>query len=137
MKDEESTNSLEQSIKMHEGLVLHVYLDVVGVPTIGFGRNLNMGISEEEALFMLRNDLKICTHEAEKYWFYNQLSPARKEVIVEMIYNLGAHKLRQFKKMLYAIEQGDFKEASYQMLESKWSSQVGKRAITLSKKMFE
>ena len=48
-------------IKRHEGLVKHAYQDHLGYWTIGYGRlideKLGGGLSEDEASFLLRNDI--------------------------------------------------------------------------------
>ena len=52
-----------------------------------------------------------------------------------MLFNLGLPRLKTFKKFLAACEAGDFDLASVEMLDSKWASQVGNRAIELSEQM--
>ena len=60
---------------------------------------------------------------------------ARKAVILNMIFNLGAGGFSKFKKTHQLIEEGDFAEASIEMLDSRWSDMVGRRAIELSRQM--
>lgn len=51
-------NSIEDQLILHERLKLKPYRCSAGKLTIGVGRNLeDKGISEEEALFLLRNDI--------------------------------------------------------------------------------
>ena len=54
-------------IKKDEGIVLHVYDDSLGYSTIGYGRLVDRrkggGISEDEALYLLKNDVNaICLY---------------------------------------------------------------------------
>ena len=130
--------SLIASVKTHEGLELKPYLDssAVGVLTIGYGRNLeDRGITKEEAEMLLLNDLETSTKEAKKFEFYENLtSNNRRDVIVEMIFNMGLTRFKKFKKTIKAIENKDFASAADEMLNSKWAGQVGQRAITLSNK---
>ena len=126
--------SLLSSVKFHEGLELKPYPDSVGVLTIGYGRNLERGITKEEAEFLLLNDLKMSKHEAKRLGFYEGLTDNRKDVIVEMIFNLGLSRFMMFKKTIIAIENKDFASAADEMLDSRWAGQVGQRAITLSNK---
>ena len=129
-------SDLRKSIALHEGLSLTPYKCSEGYTTVGFGRNLDTkGISLAEAYVLLDNDIRQATIQAERFWWFDQLTEQRADVVVEMIYNLGARGFNSFQNMIKAIEQGNFEEASFQMLESKWSSQVGKRAITLSNNM--
>jgi lysozyme len=48
-----------------------------------------------------------------------------------MIFNIGMPRFKQFKKMIAALEEGDWSEAANQMMDSKWAKQVGKRAERL------
>ena len=126
--------SLLSSVKFHEGLELKPYPDSVGVLTIGYGRNLERGITKEEAEFLLLNDLKISKHEAKRMGFYEGLTDNRKDVIVEMIFNLGLTRFKNFKKTIGYINQANHSAAADEMLDSKWADQLGQRAITLSNK---
>ena len=127
--------SLLSSVKFHEGLELKPYLDSVGVLTIGYGRNLERGITKEEAEMLLLNDLAISTKEGESFGFFKDLTDNRQDVIVEMLFNLGLTRFKNFKKTIKAIENKDFASAADEMLNSAWANQVGQRAITLSNKM--
>jgi len=125
--------TLEEQLVRHEGLRLQIYYDTVGVPTIGVGRNLSVGISQEEALYLLRNDITRVQQELQrKLSFYADLSPIRRQVLENMAFNLGMRGLLGFTKTLTLIKQGAYAEAAQQMLMSKWARQVGKRAQRLA-----
>jgi len=127
--------SLLSSVIVHEGFSRYSYLDSVGVRTVGFGRNLDdRGISREEAEMLLLNDLETSTEEAKKFEFYENLTSNRRDVIVEMIFNLGLTRFKKFKKTIGYINQANHSAAADEMLDSKWADQVGQRAITLSNK---
>ena len=127
--------SLLSSVKFHEGLELKPYLDSVGVLTIGYGRNLERGITKEEAEMLLLNDLAISTKEGESFGFFKDLTDNRQDVIIEMIFNLGLTRFKKFKKTIGYINQANHSAAADEMLDSKWADMVGQRAITLSNKM--
>lgn len=128
---------LAQQLKKHEGLRLKPYTDTVGKLTLGIGRNLeDKGITEQEALFMLNNDVdyfysKLC----QRIGWMKKLDDARQNVLVNMAFNLGIAGLMTFKKMLLACEHGNFKIAATEMLNSKWAEQVGYRANELAEQM--
>ena len=128
--------SLIASVKTHEGLELKPYLDssAVGVLTIGYGRNLERGITKEEAEMLLLNDLAISTKEGESFGFFKDLTDNRQDVIVEMFFNLGLTRFKNFKKTIGYINQANHSAAADEMLDSKWADMVGQRAITLSNK---
>ena len=127
---------IEQLRKMlvrHEGLRLKPYQDSVGKWTIGVGRNLDdKGITEAEAMLLLSNDIGDALADAKKFAWFGQLDSARQDVIVDMIFNLGLPRFSGFRKMIAALEHGNYPEAADQMLDSKWARQVGLRASELS-----
>jgi lysozyme len=103
---------------------------------LGVGRNLDdVGISENEALILLANDIKRCQTEASKFAWFNALSEVRQDVILSMLFNLGLPRFKGFRKMIAALARRDYVEAADQMLESQWAEQVGDRVLTLSRMM--
>jgi len=121
-------------IKKHEGLRLFPYMCSVGKLTIGYGRNIeDTGISKEEAETFLKSDVDACVLALrDKTDYYLHLNEARQAVIVNMVFNLGWSRFNQFKNMIKAIRSGDYSLASIEMLDSKWSRQVGGRAKELA-----
>ena len=89
--------------------------------------------SRDEAEYMLGNDIKAAVADAEKFAWYGCLSPTRKRVIVNMVFNLGLPRFKRFKKTIKFAERGDYQGFSVEMLDSKWARQVGVRAKRLSK----
>ena len=127
---------LEESIMLHEGLRLKPYKDSVGKLTIGYGRNLDdMGISEGEAEFMLLEDITRASTAVRQFSWARKLDHIRADVVTEMVFNMGLPRVLGFKKMIQALREDDYEEAAVQMLDSKWATQVGQRAITLADKM--
>jgi len=128
--------TIKELIKQSEGLSLTVYRDTEGVPTIGYGRNLrDRGISEREAEVLLESDVEDATNIAINVVpNFFLLCRARQFALIDMAFVLGARGLRSFKKMLAAIELGDFHEAAAQAEDSKWFGQVksrGQRDVTM------
>lgn len=125
------------SIRGHEGLRLKAYQDTEGVWTIGYGRNLQeLQIGAKLAEEWLQEDVA----EAEKYArrfdeYYELDTEARRNVFVEMCFNLGPSRLGKFRKMLSAIRDHRWQDAAVEMLDSKWADQVGQRAVTLARLM--
>jgi lysozyme len=56
---------------------------------------------------------------------------------MDMAFNMGVPRLCKFKRMWAAIYDGDYTTAAVEMLDSRWATQVGTRAIKLSKAMEE
>jgi lysozyme len=118
----------------HEGIRLHPYIDTTGHVTIGVGRNLtDVGISHTEAMLMLEHDIEQATRDCSQFlWFRTDMGEARQAVLIDMCFNLGLDKLREFKRTLNLIIAGAYSAAADEMLQSKWARQVGQRAVTLS-----
>ena len=130
-------DSLIQQLVEHEGLELFPYEDTLGIVTIGVGRNLEeRGISEDEAFYLLSNDIEVIWDELIKqHPIVEDLDDQRQMVLLDMAFNMGVPRLGKFKKMWAAIEEGDMNEASKQALDSRWADQVGRRAETLAERL--
>lgn len=127
---------IEKLLKLHEDEKLKPYRCTSGKLTIGVGRNLeDNGISTQESDFLLGNDIKTARDEVEKYEFFNALDDVRQGALIDMMFNLGASRFRNFGKMILALTNNDYKKAAEEMLDSRWALQVGMRAVRLSKMM--
>lgn len=131
--------NVKRQLIRYEGLKLQVYKCPAGYQTIGVGRNLeSKGISEKEAMVLLDNDIAEFTFALEEtYDWFEDLSENRQAVIINMAFNLGMSGFGKFKNMISAIENSDWEEAASQMMDSKWATQVGRRAEELSEAMKE
>lgn len=126
----------EKLLKTHEGLRLKPYRCTAGALTIGIGRNLDAnGISEDEAILLMRNDLAKCKAQVATLDMPEDLGEVRTAVLVNMCFNLGFGGLKSFKRTLGLIKEKRFVEAAKAMGESKWARQVGRRATTLRRMM--
>lgn len=157
-------HSLKDQLILHEGLRLRVYTCTANKKTIGVGRNLEdvglypeeqdrilgrkilnkdqviyileeRGITKDEALYMLDNDIARCTKDLEQFPWFESLNPVRQKVIIDMRLNLGFAGLKDFKRMILALEGGDYDKAGDEMKDSKWYYQVGIRGRRLVKMM--
>jgi len=127
-------------IKQDEGLVLHSYADTLGYATIGYGRLVDQrkggGISEDEALYLLKNDVNARLNVLENAIdFFARLDDARKAVLLNMSFQLGITGLLKFKNTLAKIEMGDYDGAADNMLKSLWARQTTNRAGRLAEQM--
>lgn len=128
--------TLAQRIERHEGRRPHLYYDTTGNPTIGVGRNLKRGLSDDEINLMRDNDIRRASIDLLKALPWSSgLATMRREVLTELSFNMGIGKLLGFKKMLAACEAGDYATAAAEMQSSLWAGQVGARAIELSQLM--
>lgn len=131
-----TSNSLLASVKQHEGLRLKAYPDSKGIWTIGYGTNLQeLEISELLATNWMLTKLEGAEFTARGYTWFDTLSQPRKDVIVEMLYNLGATRFAGFKKLHQALVFQNWENAAAEMQDSDWHKQVGVRAERLAKQM--
>lgn len=133
----QENSRLRALIVKHEGLRLKPYRDVMAKLTIGVGRNLeDVGITELEAMAMLSHDLERVAREAvENFPWFKNLNFARQDVVLSMLFNLGLPKFKTFKRMIGALQFGNFDKAADEMMNSRWASQVGVRAVELAAMM--
>lgn len=145
----EETTLIRKMLIQDEGMELLPYFDCCGKffrkcecsnqgkLTIGVGRNIeDIGISENEAVGLHLNDIRRVSSQIEKSFpWFEMLNTPRRMVIVSMVFNLGLEGVNGFRKMIQAIESGDFESAGNQMLDSLWASQVKDRAQRLAQIM--
>lgn len=88
--------------------------------TIGVGRNLTAkGISEKERAFLLANDIADATAALEQNFpWAMSLDPVRRGAFLNLIFNMGAHALSGFPKMLNAAQAGDWAVAAAELKNS-------------------
>ena len=126
-------NKLMERLKENEGYRASVYQDSKSIPTIGYGRNLLKGISRDEAVMMLYNDLIEAKAELDRVFPQSRMMDEDTYgVLIEMIFNMGTAAFLTFKKTLDFLKLGQFKDASREMLNSQWAKDVGDRAVRLS-----
>jgi lysozyme len=129
------TEQLLEMLKRHEGVRSHVYLCSAGYETIGVGRNISksgMGLSGDEVDYLLENDIvRVIKELSLEYPWFKDLDDVRKDAMIDISFNLGATRLRGFKRALAAMEVADYKMAAKEFLDSKWSRDVKGRATEL------
>lgn len=123
-------NTIEEYIKANEGYRTKPYYCSSDNLTIGYGRNLeDNGISLDEAELMFTNDLNRVVDELRVILpDFDNLRYSQQKCLMDMCFNLGSTRLRRFKKMIAAIEVGDFNEAAVELLDSKYARQLPRRA---------
>ena len=131
-------DELTSLIARHEGKVLTMYTDIVGVPTIGYGHNLNEPISEAAALQILSDDVAVAVNELDDRmdWWRDLPHPAQL-VLASMVFNLGWPRFSRFKKMIAALEDRDYDQAAAEMENSLWFQQIKSRGDELKQLMLE
>ena len=124
-----NTSQFLDKLIAHEGMVLTVYQDTLGIDTIGIGRNLKdrgiskeeldymdipsmaivyeHGITEADARYLAMNDIKIVEDElCRVHPCVNDLDAVRQLILMDMAFNMGVPRLCKFKRMWNAIHEG-------------------------------
>ena len=147
MTPHSKTNVMEQ-LKIDEGVVYEVYLDHLGLPTVGIGhlilesdyehgKEVGTVISVERCKELFMKDLDISISECVVLYGedWEGFPENVKEILVNMLFNMGRPRLSQFKKMNAALVEGDWKTASVEGRDSRWYKQVGNRANRLMSRL--
>ena len=131
---------LKERIKKHEGFRDDIYKDSLGFATIGYGHLVlptddfveGQQYSKEILDAVFDKDFQNALDNANKLIGDIPLVYQAKEVICEMVFQLGIGGVSKFKNMWKALEDGDYETASVEMLDSRWAKQTPSRAESLS-----
>ena len=129
--------NLENQLELHEGRKKYPYRDTVGKLTIGVGHNLeDKGLSDAVINLILQEDIEEAKSELDRVLpAWQELDEVRQQVMIDMMFNLGAPRLMTFVKFRRALLVSDYEDAAAEMLDSKWAEQVGARADRLAEMM--
>lgn len=142
------TENLIKQIKYDEGVVLEVYKDHLGYDTCGvghlitdlnpeYGSPVGTPITQERCDGYLVDDLNVSFNECiilYQPWF-KDFPQEVKEILINMMFNLGRPRLTKFKNFNKAIIRKDWKSAAVEGRDSLWYRQVTKRAERLMSRL--
>ena len=116
-------------VSQEEGFRSHPYRCPAGFLTVGYGTNLDAGLSRLEAELLLRHRLAVIGDALALYLpWWGRLDEVRRGVLTAMAYQMGVAGLLKFRGTLGAVERGDYDAAARGMLASKWAQQTPARA---------
>jgi lysozyme len=139
-----NVDRVKECIRADEGMVLHVYKCPAGKRTIGYGHNIDAkglpeyidsylsghgNITLEMAEFLLDADLIQATSDTVKLFSqsaWNWLSQIRREVLIEMTFNMGS--LSSWHHLIASIESQDVQGCVQAMTNSLWHTQLPARS---------
>ena len=134
---------LKEEIKLCEGYVPKIYKCSEGFDTIFYGHKItpdddyesDIEQTKEEGEKAFEQDFNRTIQAAERLIGERNINYIAKEVIVNMVYQIGEGGVSKFKNMWKALDSEDYGEASFQMLDSLWAKQTPARAGKLAGKM--
>ena len=138
MENKIDYHKLKEEIIEQEGMVLHAYQDSLDKTTIGIGRLIQEpgGISEEEALYLMQNDInKIEVTLDEKWPVWRDLPLECQYVIYDLCFNLGCTGFLAFRRTRKYLEDGDFETAADELLDSRYHKQLPRRSMMNSERL--
>ena len=136
-------DKLREQLKIDEGVKYEVYKDHLGYPTFGIGHLVVEGdeehgkpvgtpVSEDRVNAVFESDVQKFVSESKKVFpNLDDLPEEAQQVIVNMCFNMGDPRLSKFKKFIAAVNDGNWSTAAVEMMDSRWATQVGKRAERL------
>lgn len=124
--------SIIKRIKFEEGYRKYMYECSEKKTTIGYGTNLEEGLSKEEAEALLKIRLnkvlsRLNSHKVFPNLNYKRLPSDTREALADMMYQLGLPRFKEFKKMIKALEEREFDKARDECLDSLYHKQTKER----------
>jgi len=138
---------LREQLIIDEGQVNEIYKDHLGYPTFGighlvlesdpeYGQDVGTAVSEERTFECFERDVESVIadcrilHEA-----WDGYPEEVKQVIANMMFNMGRTRLSKFKNHNAALQCGDWKKAAVEGRDSRWHKQVTNRAERLMSRL--
>jgi lysozyme len=108
--------------------------------TIGYGTKALPNetlIDETQAELRLTDETQEAIKDFESLYSdcRENINDVRAEALVNMCFNLGKTKMLKFRKMNAAIRRNEWYGASVEAANSKWFTQVGKRAVRICREL--
>ena len=130
-------DNIKEMLIKNEGLCLNLYKCSLGYNTIGVGRCLDKnGISEDEAMYLLENDIQRVVDNLDKIWeVWRSFPVPAQEVCVDCTFQMGITGFMNFRRTRALMEMGAWLEASEEILRSKYAVQTPNRAARNSRKL--
>jgi len=140
---------LKETLKIDEGVVYEIYNDHLGYPTFGIGHlvlerdgehGLPVGtpVSEDRVSECFEQDVQIVIEDCKKlHDGWDGYPEEVKQIVANMMFNMGLTRLSKFNKHNAALQCGDWKGAAVEGRDSRWYKQVTNRAERLMKRLEE
>ena len=137
-------NTLREEIEADEGCEYKLYRCSEGHLTGGighlitewdenyYGKRVGAPIPEQQVQDWFVNDVQVAIEDCQNIFSsFDKLPEEIQHVLINMSFQLGKPRLSKFKKMIAAVEAGDYQEMANQMEDSRWYKQTTNRAQRL------
>ena len=140
---------LKEQLKIDEGVVYEIYNDHLGYPTFGIGHLVREGepehglsvgtpVSEDRVDECFEADVELVIDDCKiLHESFVEYPEEVKQIIANMMFNMGRTRLTKFKKHNAALKSGDWLEAAKEGRDSRWYRQVTNRAERLMSRLEE
>ena len=120
-------------LKAEEGFRAQPYRDSEGVLTIGYGTNLDIGITEREGAYLLSERVHMAEIRFSHAWRpYGDMPHDIQVELIDMAYQLGVSGLLRFHDMLKNLALGNYEGAALEALKSSWAMETEARAAEVA-----
>ena len=138
---------LRKQLEIDEGVKYEIYNDHLGYPTFGIGHlvipsdieyreDVGTRVSEERVRECFDKDVQSVLRDCSLlYKDFDELPEEAKQIIANMMFNMGYTRLSKFKGMKRGVDARDWNKAADEMVDSRWYKQVTNRANRLVERM--
>ena len=132
--DSSYNDDLVDLIKAQEGFRSHVYRDIFGTLTVGYGTNLEGGLTPAEGEALLRMRLSSSREAlAERWPHYTEMPPEVRAALDDMAYQLGVEGVLGFHDMLAFLTGSEWEQAARAAEDSVWYQETPHRVERITK----
>jgi lysozyme len=140
-------DELREQLMIDEGVVYEIYNDHLGYATFGIGHlvlegepehGLSVGtpVSEDRVNECFVKDLQSVVEDCKKlHDAWDGYPEEAKQIIANMMFNMGLTRLSKFNRHNAALQCGDWKGAAVEGRDSRWYKQVTNRAERLMERL--
>ena len=140
-------DTLRKQLEIDEGIKHDIYLDHLGLPTLGIGHLITSDdpesgqavgtpISDERVQSAFETDVVSVIEDCNKlYDDFDELPEEAQQIIANMMFNMGRTRLSKFRGMKRGVDARDWNAAADEMVDSRWYRQVTNRADRLVQRM--
>ena len=138
---------LREQLEIDEGVKYEIYNDHLGYATFGIGHLVIEGdpelgapigtpVSKERVVEVFKKDVQTVIADCKiLHEGWDGYPEEVKQVIANMMFNMGRTRLSKFKKHNSALMCGDWKTAAVEGRDSRWYKQVTNRAERLMSRL--